>query len=279
MSQQILIIGSGSVARVLGALLKANRVHFFGNYLTDSYIFKHDSIAQSIHNYQLEKSIDFNKRSYDCIFWCTSTTKNNEVFKKLLNKEKYSRDIFVLQNGVGYESDFKQNFSKANVHYGVVKFGAKKTSEGVHLISEPLIALQKDVSLNFENEIEIEESINIEIKRLEKLSINCVINPITAILGINNGNVLKHPEAIGLTNALIDETFAFWKAKGVYLKKNEYLRAIRKACLFTENNKSSMLSAIENNQKLEIESILTPVIEQTDSKTLDNLKIALEKVV
>ena len=95
---------------------------------------------------------------------------------------------------------------------------------------------------------------NIQQQQWEKLAINCVINPITALNNINNGDI-NNTTYQQLKTDLLCEVINTAKAEGIILNKKELLAKIAHVAQLTAENCSSMRSDILAQRLTEIDYI------------------------
>lgn len=88
-----------------------------------------------------------------------------------------------------------------------------------------------------------------------KLIINSVINPLTALLKLKNGDLLAFEPLHDLMEGLIEEGVDAATLLGVNLSKADVRKRVYEAVEATALNKSSMLQDIENCRRTEIEFI------------------------
>lgn len=88
----------------------------------------------------------------------------------------------------------------------------------------------------------------------EKLAINCVINPLTALNQCLNGD-LAQEKYTSTIEQLIDEVCAVAKTKDINLSTEELSGSVNKVISATANNHSSMQQDIAQQRKTEIEYI------------------------
>lgn len=86
-----------------------------------------------------------------------------------------------------------------------------------------------------------------------KLAINAVINPLTALLSIKNGQLREHPRQV---NTLKVEIFAVYTAANISYSKKGLSETIDKVIEATRNNWSSMQQDIEYRRQTENETVL-----------------------
>ena len=94
-----------------------------------------------------------------------------------------------------------------------------------------------------------------------KLAINAVINPLTAILRVQNGKLLER-EALGpVMNMIVEEVWRVAARHQIPLPTPQELqKEIRRVCRITAENRSSMLRDVEQGRRTEIESINGAVV-------------------
>lgn len=100
----------------------------------------------------------------------------------------------------------------------------------------------------------------------DKLLINVGINPLTAITGLKNGQLLENEESILLLEKLVSEGIEVAKALQIKLgfENSEHCKEI---CRATSGNTSSMLADIINRRKTEIMNINGVIVRE--GKKLD----------
>jgi len=93
-----------------------------------------------------------------------------------------------------------------------------------------------------------------------KLVINAAINPITALLGIPNGEILERPTARALLAALAREAAAVAVAQGVRLPYPDPVQAAETIARRTAANRSSMLQDVTRGAPTEIDAICGAIV-------------------
>lgn len=89
----------------------------------------------------------------------------------------------------------------------------------------------------------------------QKLLINAVINPLTALLGVTNGKLAEMPETRELMDKLVAEGCEVASAKGIRLQAGDMISEVLKVCERTSLNHSSMLQDLVSGRMTEIEWI------------------------
>lgn len=108
--------------------------------------------------------------------------------------------------------------------------------------------------------IEAFVSNNIEDMVYQKLIVNAVINPLTALLRVKNGELLDEAERMELMRDLLVEAAAVYHAAGIPLNEEEAWKRIVDVCRLTAGNTSSMLQDILAGRPTECEAITGAII-------------------
>ncbi|GBC71904.1 2-dehydropantoate 2-reductase [Candidatus Calditenuaceae archaeon HR02] len=96
---------------------------------------------------------------------------------------------------------------------------------------------------------------NVYPEVLTKLIINSVINPLTALLGVRNGELLEVQELSWVIDRLVEEGVEACYLLGAKLSPGQVKSRVYEAIKATYENKSSMLQDIERGRRTEIEFI------------------------
>jgi 2-dehydropantoate 2-reductase len=180
-------------------------------------------------------------------------------------------NILFLQNGM---SHLKQLSSLAgnNLFVGSVEHGAYKENaytvrhngEGVTNLalvsgdSASLEALAYSVPADFP--VCLQE--NYYEMLLSKLIVNAIINPLTAILQVQNGLLIKDNDYFCVLKDLFAEIAFILDLANPEV----YLQKVIDVCSTTAFNRSSMLKDIESGRKTEVDAILGFLLEEAQSK-------------
>ncbi|OYD07843.1 ketopantoate reductase family protein [Paludifilum halophilum] len=100
----------------------------------------------------------------------------------------------------------------------------------------------------------------IDTRAWEKLAVNSVINPLTALLGITNGRLTAWDSFPPLMEAILEETAGVAAHAGVTLDVRELREKVLQVCEQTASNASSMLVDLRRGRPTEIDAINGAVI-------------------
>jgi 2-dehydropantoate 2-reductase len=93
-----------------------------------------------------------------------------------------------------------------------------------------------------------------------KLVVNCAINPLTAILGVRNGELLVRPDAMALMGLAAQECADVACAQGIELPFPDPFERVCEAARVTAANQSSMLQDVRRGARTECEAINGEVV-------------------
>lgn len=181
--------------------------------------------------------------------------------------EKIRTPMLFIQNGIGHlgivkESDFP-HIGFATVEHGALRMDDRTVSHngvGMLMIGEGFGDAQNfDVIEGVNSEtFPVGRHANAEFILMRKVMINCMINPLTAILGVKNGELLTNHYCYELFKSLHVELMAAFPEIGAVLP----LEKVEEVCRKTANNQSSMLADYLAGRPMEIETIVTAVIQK-----------------
>lgn len=193
--------------------------------------------------------------------------KYGELQAVLENLHRINKNIPILflQNGLAH---FQEGLELSHQHiaYSSVQFGAQKLDD-IAVVHSGIGAMKIATA---RGEIEVFqllnkiENVNLPIKfennaeqmLLEKALLNCLINPLTAILQIKNGQLLENKEAFQLLQSLYNELMMAFPQQRMKLSFAD----VQQVCQRTAMNTSSMLADRLQQRKTEVDTILGAVI-------------------
>jgi 2-dehydropantoate 2-reductase len=185
----------------------------------------------------------------------------------LLPTIKSVNTTFVfLQNGMT-KKELMTEF-KGKIVFGIVSHGAQRMADNIirhngvgKIIVDAILSSQFQVEDLSVIDFPFETTDDIQSRILDKLIVNAIVNPITAIYGVKNGELIQNAELINLKNRLAQEIFQILKIEQFEAQKKA-LESIDQICLRTAENKSSMLQDIEQGRQTEVDSILGYLADQ-----------------
>ncbi|HEY45551.1 MAG TPA: 2-dehydropantoate 2-reductase [Anaerolineae bacterium] len=178
----------------------------------------------------------------------------------------------TLQNGLGNLEQLQKVLGEERAAMGITTMGATSLGPGhvrvggvgpTHLGSHP--RLEPMVALFRQAELRIEIAEDIEGLVWGKLAINAAINPLTALLGIPNGELLTRPHALALMTEAAREAAAVAAARGINLPYADPGAAAVEVAGRTASNLSSMLQDVRRGAPTEIDAISRAIANEGES--------------
>ncbi|MEH6905079.1 2-dehydropantoate 2-reductase [Neobacillus drentensis] len=182
-------------------------------------------------------------------------------------------NLLFLQNGMGHLKQLSV-ISNTNIFVGSVEHGALKENlftlahngEGITNVAvfkgDPTL-LNEFVS-SAPNEFPVILKKDYMRMLQNKLIVNAVINPLTAILQVNNGELIKNQYYLQVLKKLFSEISTVLTLENV----EDHLQQIIDICKNTSENRSSMLKDIEANRMTEVDAILGYILGEAQRKEM-----------
>jgi 2-dehydropantoate 2-reductase len=189
--------------------------------------------------------------------------------------QKEDTVFLTLQNGLGNEEAICKQVDPRKVILGVTNHGATflgpgrirhagwgKTTIG-ELDGKVTDRITRLAQVFTKAGIETEVSSNIHHLIWNKLFVNIGINAVAALTGLKNGRLLDYPETLRLMEALVSETVAVARKKGILIEGDpiEKVKAVAEA---TRENRCSMGQDFDNRRKTEIDVINGAVVREAE---------------
>ena len=95
-----------------------------------------------------------------------------------------------------------------------------------------------------------------------KLIVNAAVNPVAAIEGVSNGEILNRPKLRETAFAAAREAASVAQAKGIRLPYSDATEEVEKVCRATAANFSSMLQDMCNGRQTEVEAINGAIVRE-----------------
>lgn len=179
--------------------------------------------------------------------------------------------LLFLQNGLAHFEE-ALTLPQKNIAFGSCQFGAQKKDDctvihrgfGVLKLAiecgnkEPFTLLQ----VKEEPYFPLELTSHAEQMLFEKALLNCLINPITALLRVKNGHLVEHQATLKLLEQLFVE---LKNAFPVEMDKFHFDNVLS-LCEKTASNTSSMLADVLNERTTEIDTIALAIIQKAKKK-------------
>ncbi|WOJ98401.1 2-dehydropantoate 2-reductase [Congregibacter brevis] len=194
------------------------------------------------------------------------TTKAGQVENALALARPYLTKGAVVAstaNGMGFEKAAQNSIPDHTFHRAISTAGAFRVSANrVRIVSSGITRIGRPgASLSspqwFKDSLQYlsgwQWASNIEQAIAGKFSINCIINPLTAVLSCRNGELLDRGEAKAELKALCEETEPALIALGLWSEEEDLLATVVSVCQSTAQNNSSMLQDTMAGRPTEVE--------------------------
>lgn len=275
---QIGIIGGGAIGLLFACYLsKSNQVTLYCRTNDQARLMNKYGIDLKYHgmvdNFTI-KAKQSEEISAEELFIIAVKQYQLEQIERVLSHIPAQTPLIFIQNGVAHLK-FIENLSHETIIVGVVEHGALKektnyvhhTGEGVTRLALfrgneqsvlPIIHKLNTISFPFVFEKDYIEMV------FGKLIVNAVINPLTTILKVKNGELMLNSHYLHLVNLVLEEVV---KVLDISDREKVFNR-IQTICENTANNQSSMLKDILNNRQTEIDGIIGGLLHIAETKKL-----------
>jgi 2-dehydropantoate 2-reductase len=221
------------------------------------------------------------------IFLMTKQKDVEEIASRLLSKIDEdslgeTKGILCFQNGTGHIELLKLMIPKWKIYSAITTDAARKDSHHqVFHAGHGLTMIGQHVHKGSEKVLNSDEDENKLIWELQKagfscdlskeivnhiyrkLLINAVINPLTALWRISNGELLATPERVDVMRNLFLEGTAVYDACGIVWEQDLW-EQILNVCVMTGGNTSSMLKDIQKGRSTEVQWINGSIVSMAE---------------
>lgn len=179
--------------------------------------------------------------------------------------------FLFLQNGMGHLKWINQLKAK-NIFVGSVEHGALRESMNHVMFTgkgkTKLAVFRGEAQLIIEMIDPYKQGFPFVIEEdyyemlISKLIVNAVINPLTAVLKVKNGELIENPHYNKVFIQVFEEIMKVLDVRN----KSHYFDLLVSVCRNTATNRSSMLRDIEEKRQTEVDAILGYLLEQAHMK-------------
>jgi 2-dehydropantoate 2-reductase len=195
----------------------------------------------------------------------------SSVVKQMMERQTKKTDFIFLQNGMGHLK-FLSLLNSETIYVSTVDHGANKSNPFTvkhNGIGQTKLALYKGnknlpISLFSIPGFQVVLESDYYEMLIKKLVVNAIINPLTALLKVTNGEIIQNEYYYHVAQNLFLEI-----AEILNLKNSErYFNEVLAICQNTSLNRSSMLKDIEQNRQTEVDAILGFILEEAERKKI-----------
>jgi 2-dehydropantoate 2-reductase len=271
---EILIVGTGAMALLFGSRLAAagQQVTLLGTWKKGLKALKDQGIRvieEGVEDYYPVDVIDDidgikNVRLALVLVKSWQTERAAGQLSKILDSDGIA---LTLQNGLGNLNILSTILGNERTAQGVTTYGATLVAPGVvRPAGEGLISLQKHTRLteirnNFQDAgLSVQEVADLSGMVWEKLIVNVAINPLTALLDVENGKLLLSKYSREIMARAAEEAAAVAVKSGIKLRKFEPKELAESVAAATAKNFSSMLQDVRRGAPTEIDALCGEVV-------------------
>ena len=204
---------------------------------------------------------------------CTKAHQTRDAIIAIMPRLSAAPTVVLLQNGMGVREQIQPLLPRANIlqalstegvwrreRFTVVHAGRGETVVGGNGNHDD-IAKQIGSELK-PSGLSLRAVDNITTRQWQKLAINCVINPLTAMHRCRNGELLQLPTITAQVCAICDEIAAVAHSQQIDITSSVLQRDVFAVMHSTAANRSSMLQDIERGRRTEIDFLNGYVVQQ-----------------
>jgi 2-dehydropantoate 2-reductase len=280
---KIAIIGSGALGLLWGARLTQKKMHIV--LITRTQAQQQQLLKQGLiltpHQQEImqipvkaisiEENLD--QWQFDLIFVMVKQPQLARVMSRVQQISHMNSQIVFWQNGLGHEEQIAKLQHRPYTYAAVTTEGAWKKSAH-HVVQtgwgetcigsfpidhQPIRSYLSELLSLCSAPFSLRYDLQIQQRIWEKLTINSLINPLTAYYGILNGELLADFYRRTM-EALLDETVAVAYQQGIQLHPQEMMLQTVQVCQNTAHNVSSMLQDVRKGVQTEIDYINGAVV-------------------
>jgi 2-dehydropantoate 2-reductase len=194
----------------------------------------------------------------------TKAHQTMEALERVLTPDS-TAIVAILQNGMGIADEIEPAYPLARIFLLVTTAGAWRDAPFTvhragtgHTVVGAHDAKDDDESQPIARSLDapgLPHSVSDDIRAAQwrKLAVNCVINPLTALHGLRNGEVPADPRTRDLIAPLCEEIARVATAEGIATNATELRATVDEVCRVTADNRNSMSQDLRAGRATEID--------------------------
>lgn len=275
---EVIIAGAGSIGLLLGSFLSEAKMHvtLFVRQEEQANLINAEGIRRIGQNgeedvFRVKATTDISKLSTEGLWIIAVKYSGLRGLLSQMKEADVKNPVLFVQNGIGhldlaFETDIPQ-IAFATVEHGALRTDGRTVSHnGTGMLTIAIgrgdASLFKPIEQASSVRFPVRHLADAEYVLLRKVLINCMINPLTAILQVENGELLTNSYCYELYKALYEELMNVFPE----LRQSLSLESVSDVCRNTARNKSSMLADRSAGRPMEIETIVTAVLRKAQSR-------------
>lgn len=175
--------------------------------------------------------------------------------------------LATLQNGIGNYEALGAAYPDHRVLAGSITVGAMRPSPGVVRFTGPgevVLGGTRDDEEEARRLADVFRQAGVEARAVadirpalwQKAIVNAAINPLTALEGVPNGDLLRRSDLKARMRRIVDECVTIAASEGVPLPEPDVFALVLRVAERTAANRSSMLQDLERGRRTEIDAIV-----------------------
>lgn len=273
---KVVIAGAGSIGLLLGSFLAeaGMAVTFYVRREEQARLIREGGIQRTNQDgttsiYEVEATVDIGGLAPDALWVAATKYAGLSSLLAEMQQARIENPVLFVQNGIGHMA-LVTNTVLPHVAFATVEHGARRVDDrtvshnGIGMLT---IAPARGNRYLFDklgqaHSVAFPVSYHIDAEQIvmRKVLINCMINPLTAILKVKNGDLLTNHHCRHLFDNLFNELMIAFPEMAEILS----YEAVVDVCRKTARNQSSMLVDCLAGRPMEIETIVTAVIQKAE---------------
>ena len=273
---EILIVGTGAMALLFGGRLAASgvKVTLLGTWKEGIRAVREKGIRimgeTGEFAYPVKATADIREiEKVPFALILVKSWQTERAAQQLKEVMQHDSVALTMQNGLGNLAILSDTLGEERTALGVTTYGATLLEPGlVRHGGEGVITLGIHPRLRtFKDYLQqagflIHEATDLSGLVWSKLIINAAINPLTALLGVTNGELLASRAAKEIMRVAAEEVASVASAKGIELIFKDPALAAEEVAAATSGNISSMLQDIRRKAPTEIDAICGEIVRE-----------------
>ncbi len=274
----LVIFGIGALGTLFGSYLnKVAEVTLVGNWKAQIQVLREKGLTviepdgtQSFHRLSVTNQITEIPPA-DLVLILVKSYQTKEVAAQLSQVLRSGGIVITLQNGLGNHEQIAQCVGTERTSLGVTFQGATMQTPG--LLNHAGVGATTLVRLPgreefFQGMEDLFDRAGIPVTLVDnadrlvwtKLAVNAAINPLSALLEVPNGSLIKEGKWMNLMIAAAQEVTTIAAAQQIDLSEDDLAQRVIEVCRATATNHSSMLQDVEKGRTTEVEAICGQVV-------------------
>ncbi len=270
MGKKIGIIGAGAMGSVFAWLLKkagTDPVLYETSDPTLEYLSSGLTVIEKDREYTVD--VEHGKEpslleTCEIIIMFVKSYATNQAMEDIHGVISDDTVILTLQNGLGNVEAIAQYIPKNRIVYGSTTIGGHRLDSGdIVLAGIGNTVMGGGDSARVDSVVEILQGAGLPAEKTgdpeaviwRKAAINAGINPLGALLSVENGKLLESIHSMELQEHILSEAAEVALGSGIIIAPEEILTATREVCRNTAANRCSMLQDMDRGRPTEIDSI------------------------